>query len=113
MAEVNRLNVRICHKRATSAELTQSDPVLLDGEIIIVDTANGEVRTKTGDGVTAYSKLPFDDEAVRNLVNSKAAKSDLEELRSELDTDLVAITNDEIDEICNGTDVANAEAVHY
>lgn len=67
-------NARIKHKRDTSANWTSSDPVLLDGEIIIVDTDNG-VRTKTGDGEKKYTQLPFDDETVRNLISAKLSIS--------------------------------------
>lgn len=70
MASKN-IKTRIKYKRDTSANWTKNDPVLLNGEIVIVDTANGETRTKTGDGKSKYSALPFDDEAMRNLVNNK------------------------------------------
>ena len=42
-------NARIRQKRDTSANWTAKDPILLDGEIIIVDTASGSVRKKVGD----------------------------------------------------------------
>ena len=59
-------NTRIKNKRDTSANWTSKDPVLLDGELIIVDTASGEVRFKIGDGTKKYSQLPFQDEILRN-----------------------------------------------
>ena len=59
-------NTRIKNKRDTSANWTSKDPVLLDGELIIVDTANGEMRFKIGDGTKKYSQLPFQDEILRN-----------------------------------------------
>ena len=64
---VQEFSARVRHKRDTSANWTTNDPVLLDGEVIIVDTDDGAVRTKTGDGVKTYTKLPFDDEAVRGI----------------------------------------------
>lgn len=64
-------NTRIKHKRDTSANWTSADPVLLNGEIIIVDTAGGSVRTKTGDGVKKYSQLPFDDEEIYSAISEK------------------------------------------
>ena len=70
MATTTR-NVRVRSKSDTSANWTAADPVLLDGEIITVVTAAGEIRHKTGNGSKRYTQLPFDDEAVRNLVNSK------------------------------------------
>lgn len=71
MASEKTFNARFQNKRDTSANWTASNPVLLNGETIIVDTANGEVRRKTGDGVKTYTQLPFDDEVMKNLVNSK------------------------------------------
>lgn len=59
-------NTRIKNKRDTSSNWTSKDPVLLDGELIIVDTANGETRFKIGDGTKKYSQLPFQDEILRN-----------------------------------------------
>ena len=65
-------NARVKNKRDTSANWTTNDPVLLNGEIIIVDTASGEVRYKVGDGTKKYSQLPFTDEAMLTLISSKA-----------------------------------------
>lgn len=59
-------HTRIKNKRDTSANWTSKDPVLLDGELIIVDTASGETRFKIGDGTKKYSQLPFQDEILRN-----------------------------------------------
>lgn len=61
---------RIKHTRDTSANWEAKNPVLLAGEVILVDTAAGELRSKTGDGTKRYSQLPFDDEVIRNLINN-------------------------------------------
>jgi hypothetical protein len=53
-------NTRIKHKRDTDTNWTINNPVLLDGEIIIVDTVAGTARTKIGDGMQTYTQLPFD-----------------------------------------------------
>lgn len=55
-------NARVRMKRDTSANWTTNNPVLLDGEIIVVDTASGDVRFKVGDGTSRYTALPFLDE---------------------------------------------------
>lgn len=68
-------NTRIKHKRDTSANWTAKDPVLLDGEIIIVETANGGVRKKVGDGTKKYSQLPFDDEVIYNTLAAKSTST--------------------------------------
>ena len=65
---------RIKHKRDNSATWTQNNPVILNGEIIIVDTDNG-VRIKVGDGVKKYTQLPFDDELLRSLIDEKVSIS--------------------------------------
>lgn len=72
---VKEFDARIQLKRDTSANWTANNPVLLNGEIVIVDTANGETRTKTGDGVKTYTQLPFDDEAIYNALNNKCDAS--------------------------------------
>ena len=59
---------RVKFKRDTSSNWTQYNPVLLNGEIILVDTENGELRAKIGDGEKRYTQLPFNDEAIKNLI---------------------------------------------
>lgn len=80
-------NARVKWKRDTSANWTSNDPVLLDGEIIIVDTSSGETRFKVGDGTKKYSQLPFEDEAVRSLISAKVDKVSGKELSSNDYTD--------------------------
>ena len=65
------IDTRIQWKRDTSANWTAKNPVLLNGEIIIVDTGSGETRFKIGDGTKTYTQLPFEDEAIRSLINGK------------------------------------------
>ena len=72
MAQKN-LNARISWRRDTSANWTSANPVLLNGEIIVVDTADGEVRFKIGNGSKTYTQLPFEDEVIRNLINGKSS----------------------------------------
>lgn len=66
-----KFDARIQWKRDTSANWTAQNPVLLNGELIIVDTDSGETRFKIGDGTKTYTQLPFEDEAIRNLINGK------------------------------------------
>lgn len=65
------LNTRVQSKRDTSANWTQNNPVLLDGEVIVVDTNSGDVRFKVGNGTSTYTQLPFQDEAIYNELNTK------------------------------------------
>ena len=77
------INARIALKRDTSANWTNHNPVLLNGELILVDTAEGQLRAKIGDGIKTYTQLPFTDEALRALItevdnnNSKVVLKDL------------------------------------
>ena len=57
-------NTRISLKKDTSSNWTQNNPVLLDGEMIIVTTNAGDVRMKIGDGASTYTELPFTDEKI-------------------------------------------------
>lgn len=77
-------NTRIKNKRDTEANWTSKNPVLLNGEIAIVDTTSGETRFKVGDGTKRYSQLPFQDAATlanyvktTRKINNKALSSDI------------------------------------
>ena len=52
-------DARIKFKRDTDSNWTSNDPVLLNGEIILVDMDNGEIKIKIGDGSKTYTQLPF------------------------------------------------------
>ena len=71
-----QFNSRIQWKKDTSANWTANNPVLLNGEIAIVVTYSGETRFKIGDGTSAYTALPFQDEAVRALITATDDKID-------------------------------------
>lgn len=71
------INGRMKQKRDTAANWEAKNPVILNGEIVLVDTSAGELRAKIGDGVKKYSQLPFSDEVLRNLITDKANKSDI------------------------------------
>lgn len=65
----------IIHRHDTAANWEAKNPVIRDGEQIIVTTAAGAKRTKTGDGTKVYTQLPFDDEPLYNALGSKADKA--------------------------------------
>lgn len=67
---------RIKQKRDTSANWEARNPVILNGEIILVDTNAGELRAKIGDGTKTYTQLPFSDEALRSLINANKVTVD-------------------------------------
>lgn len=56
---MTKTKARISLKRDSASNWEANNPVLLDGEIAIVDTASGEIRIKIGDGGTTYNNLPF------------------------------------------------------
>jgi hypothetical protein len=69
------LKARMRNKRDTASNWATNNPMLLNGEVVIVDTSSGETRTKTGDGSSRYNALPFDDEIVRNLIGARVVIS--------------------------------------
>ncbi len=56
----NTFDARVQLKRDTKEAWERNDPVLLNGEMIIVDFPDGSHKNKTGDGVRKYSALLFD-----------------------------------------------------
>lgn len=65
---MSQINTRIRQKRDTAANWTSNNPVLLNGELIVVETSTGAIRLKVGDGVKTFNQLPFLDEALRALI---------------------------------------------
>lgn len=78
------LEGRVKLKRDTSANWTANNPVILNGELILVDTAEGELRAKIGDGTKTYTQLPFSDEILRNLINNKVSSTDMQDYVSSI-----------------------------
>lgn len=66
-------NTRVKNKRDSVSDWTDKNPILLDGEVVVVDSTDGESRFKIGDGTKHYSELPFQDEYLQNEINNKAA----------------------------------------
>ena len=91
MANKN-FNARIQHKRDTVANWDTNDPILLNGEIIIIDDEN-TIKYKVGNGTSKYSELPFTDEYVINriaqLEESKADINYVETLYKTLNSNTV------------------------
>ena len=86
------INGRMKQKRDTAANWEVKNPVILNGEIVLVDTNAGELRAKIGDGVKKYSQLPFSDEVLRNLITDKVGKDEIPTKVSELTNDSNFIT---------------------
>ena len=67
-------NIRIQNKRDTAANWETNNPILLNGELIIVYTNAGDIRFKIGDGTKTYTQLPFQDETLYNVLSGKSDK---------------------------------------
>lgn len=50
------------YKRNLVANWAMENPIIADGEIIIVETLDGSTRLKVGDGHSTYGELPYMDE---------------------------------------------------
>ena len=96
------LNTRIQTRRDTASNWETKNPVLLDGELIIVTTNAGVTRFKIGDGTKTYTQLPFQDETLYNVLSGKANASDVESIQTELDAKQDALTFD-------STPIANSD----
>lgn len=72
-------NTRIQTRRDTASNWETKNPVLLEGELIIVNTNAGDTRFKIGDGKKTYTQLPFQDETLYNVLSGKADTSALEQ----------------------------------
>ena len=70
---MSTINARIRQKRDTAANWTNNNPVLLNGELIAVETSAGAIRFKIGDGIKTFNQLPYTDESIYNTVDSKIA----------------------------------------
>lgn len=62
-------NTRIKLKRDTEANWTSKNPVLLDGEMVIVKTTDEKTRKKIGDGTKKFSELPYDETTVDDALS--------------------------------------------
>ena len=76
MSNEKNIIARIKQKRDTESNWQSKNPKLLNGEVILVDMSDGELRSKIGDGTSTYSQLSFTDEPLRNLIDNVEAKVD-------------------------------------
>ena len=68
MAITKTIQATVKNRTDTAANWTQKNPVLAEGEIIVVQTSVGETRLKIGDGVKTFTQLPYIDEQIYNNV---------------------------------------------
>ena len=60
-------------RRDTASNWATKNPTPLDGEVIIVETTDGNTRLKVGDGSTEYNNLPFVDETLTTQVSENTS----------------------------------------
>lgn len=68
MAMTKTIQAIVKNRTDTATNWTQKNPVLAEGEIIVVQTSAGETRLKIGDGVKTFTQLPYTDEQIYNNV---------------------------------------------
>ena len=68
------LKTRIKQRRDTVANWTKNNPVLLKGEIAIVEDTDGAIRFKVGDGNKTFSALAYTDEKLKAEIATKGNK---------------------------------------
>lgn len=68
MAITKTIQATVKNRTDTAANWTSKNPVLAEGEIIVVQTNAGETRLKIGDGVKTFTQLPYIDEQIYNNV---------------------------------------------
>ena len=87
MSNFKDFMIRVKNKRDTEANWIENNPIILNGELIFVDMEDGTTKMKIGDGIHAYQQVDF----------------------LESGSSIIAITNEEIDEICGSSIVGGSE----
>ena len=64
-----KTRVRLWKDTDENFESIKDSLIPLDGEIIIVDTAEDGIRYKVGDGVSTFAELPYTDQVLRDQVS--------------------------------------------
>lgn len=67
------LLAQIKQRSDTAANWTAKDPVIGNGELIIVETSAGEKRFKVGDGEKTFTQLPYADENILSKIKNYTA----------------------------------------
>lgn len=73
MAMTKTIQATVKNRTDTAANWTSKNPVLAEGEIIVVQTSAGETRLKIGDGVKTFTQLPYTDENVLSKIKNYTA----------------------------------------
>ena len=73
MAITKTIQVTVKNRTDTATNWTSKNPVLAEGEIIVVQTSAGETRLKIGDGTKTFTQLPYTDENVLSKIKTYTA----------------------------------------
>lgn len=60
-------------RKDTAANWTEKNPILGNGEMVIVETSSGEQRFKLGDGEKTFTQLPYTDESLLSKIKTYSA----------------------------------------
>lgn len=60
-------------RKDTAANWTEKNPIIGNGEMIIVETSSGEQRFKLGDGEKTFTQLPYTDENLLSKIKTYSA----------------------------------------
>jgi hypothetical protein len=93
---IKNVKMVVKHYRDSLENFDQANPILLNGQIVIIDGEDGQLYVKVGDGLTRFKVLPIYElilsseldnirTTISSLLEDKADKSDLEDLASKED----------------------------
>ena len=97
------INIDAINKRDTEANLISANPILQNGEQIVVDMENGGIRIKVGDGEAAFSDLPYIDESIIDRLDAIENGA----VKVEVDTELNKESNNAIANSVVATEIEN------
>ncbi len=73
------------YKRNLVSYWAMENPILAEGEIIVVETLDGNTRLKVGDGVSSYGELPYmdEDEGVETTISQYNVQREVKPIPNE------------------------------
>jgi hypothetical protein len=69
------------NRRDTEANWQSINPIIANGELIIVDTDEG-IKIKIGDRVSHFNELEYIDKPITDVLSQKANKSELNSINA-------------------------------
>jgi hypothetical protein len=81
VAGSTNIEVDMVNRRDTEANWQSINPIVANGEQIIVDTNSG-IKIKIGDGVKHFNELEYIDKPITDVLSQKANKSELNSINA-------------------------------